>query len=145
MKTGFIATLIMCLISSATTQAAEILCDGVDANGQEFAVQMLPVKSVLGVNGVIRARTAKGISTLEKKAGLADLNGKEPNWDSGKFNRDLYIEGDRVFLNLLRTGSQKYTGELCAPHNNITLSGIVFKDNDCLAVTCKARGLSALR
>jgi|GEM_PF-2421071 len=145
MKTGFIATLMMCLVSSAVSQAAEILCKGIDDRGQEFAVQILPVKSILGVKGLLRVKTAKGVLTLEKNAGLADLNGKEPDWDTQKFNRNLYIEGDTVFLNLLRAGAQKYRGELCAAHNNITLAGIVFQSNDCLAVSCKAQGLSSLR
>ncbi|WP_295902227.1 hypothetical protein [uncultured Bdellovibrio sp.] len=126
-------------------KAAEIVCVGTDGAGQNFALQLKLEKGIRTVSGVLKAQTVKGIKVISKNAGLADLYGKEPDWETLRFDRDLYVESDEVFMNLSKVARQKYEGELCGPHNNITIGGVQFTSNDCLNISCRSKGLSSLR
>ncbi|WP_374030189.1 hypothetical protein [Bdellovibrio bacteriovorus] len=144
-KFSCVFALVLGFANIAQAGKAQILCTGSDDSGAEFAVQMLPESSTLGVNGLLRAKTSQGVKTLSKNAALADLDGKSEDWESRKFTGDLFVEADVVFMNLIKAGRGKYEGEICGPHNKIVVGGIVFQQNDCLAITCKAKNLSTLR
>jgi len=132
--------------SFSTASNVQINCSGVDGAGKTIQIGYgdITATGFGDAYGVLAAKTDSGFNTFDVRARLTGREGKVENEEIG-FNKDLYIEGNDVFLNLDKTGRQQYQGSICGPHNNIKIAGVLFGQNDCIDLVCNSKGLSTLK
>lgn len=124
----------------------QINCSGVDGAGRNILISYYNITSpgYGEAYGVLIAKTDSGINTFDTEAGMFGRQGKVEG-QGINLKKDLYISGTDVFLNLDKTGRQKYEGSICGPHNNIKIAGVQFGQDDCIQLECTSKGMSKLK